>query len=240
MERNMTAVSVRLGAVLSVLAAACCLPGCSSIRVNPQYSGERFPAEFEVTSGYVSIAMHDVGQAVPITPEEETAVRESILACLRDNAYGYVFSFSDSLPRPDAEKRKALDALFRDAVRNIETGVPSEAVISSPLLREELSSPADYLLFFGYSGYFISDTVLGLRMTADFLAAIIGRNQSSSKTDSSTLTVLILDNRNKRYVLCDTSEIEAYNADPMAIGTVRAHVGQVLKNMRNASENRDR
>lgn len=227
--------SVRIGMVLSALVAGLA-SACTSIRVNPEYMGERFPVEYEVVSGYISIDMRDVGPIVPITPEEEAAVWESVRGGLRENAYGYTFSFPDSHKGADAEKRKALDALFRDAAGVAKSGIPSDSIISSPALSEEFSSAAEYLLFFRYTGYFLSDTVLGLRMTADFLAAAIGKNQSSDTDDSSELTILIFDNRNRKYVLCDTSRISGYKENPKAPEIVKAHLDWFFTNMKEARE----
>ncbi len=228
---------MRIGKALAVLIAGLA-SGCVSIQANPDYAGERLPRQYEVVSGYVSIAMHDVAQAVPITAEEEAAVWESIRKNLRDNAYGFGFSFPDSLQGAGAEKREALEALFDDAARKIKTGIPSESVILSPSLKEDLSSAADYLVFFKYTGYYLSDTVLGLRMAADFLAATIGKNQDSDTDDSSELTILLFDNRNKKYILCDTSKIEGYKENPEAPEIVTAHLEWFFKSMKELAESK--
>jgi hypothetical protein len=239
MKRRSKLAMTRIGIVLSAVVAGFAF-GCTSIQVNPDYAGERFPMEYEVVSGYISINMSDVGGVVPITAAEEAAVWESIRNSFRDNAYGYAFSFPDSLRGADADKRKALEALFLDAVRNIKTGIPSEPVISSPFLKQEFSSSADYLLFFKYTGYFLSDTILGLRMAADFLAATIGKNQSSDTDDSSELTILFFDNRNKKYVLCDTSTIDGYKENPKGSEIVKAHLEWFFTNIKELREKKEK
>jgi hypothetical protein len=239
MKSSTNRVWIRIGMVLSVVLAGFA-SGCTSIQANPDYAGERFPMEYEVVSGYVSINMSDVGGVVSITAEEEAAVWQSIRENLRDNAYGYAFSFPDSLRGADADKRKALEALFLDAVRNIKTGIPSEPVISSPFLKQEFSSSSEYLLFFKYTGYFLSDTILGLRMAADFLAATIGKNQSSDTDDSSELTILFFDNRNKKYVLCDTSTIDGYKENPRAPEIVKAHLEWFFENIEELREKKEK
>ncbi|MFH0976601.1 MAG: hypothetical protein V1874_12535 [Spirochaetota bacterium] len=223
--KKIFAVIVLTGAALSI--------GCSSIKYNKDYAGDRFPREFDTAFIGVNLDLVDGGSSEPITKEEETAVRDMILKKLTENKYGFNAAVSTNGIFKDTvneDNQKAVISLIYDC--NLEKScTPGKGIIESPAIQKAIKQNKRYNLFINYSG-----SSQSARNKTGKIALFLFTPVAADYNDHSFLSAVIYDKVANKYVFNSTSSIFGLTDDPRKESVIESHVKDLFDEMKTAKE----
>jgi hypothetical protein len=243
-----TGWAVALAALLSIM-------GCATVRLNKDYSGDRFPSDFAIMGGKVDLSMKDAGGMAAFDEPDRKKVWAYVIRGFAENTQGFKIDAPDALAdkeagsfiffSPDggthelvlnAIRGSAAQRLYEDAAKNEKTGTIADQLIDNDYMREAFVSGPRYIAFFEYSGYMLRDGYRTAMMAADtasfVLSAFTGISSPSfDSDDDSTFILVLIDKENKKYVYWDMIQnhapFMALDKEKTAMGYIETMLGRM-------------